>query len=72
MNELILLFIGVSAYLAPVAIIHSSKRTRGHEKNGWLIATLLFSWITLLLYFSMIPKEGIHPEKEKNSRARRR
>ncbi|WP_152087608.1 hypothetical protein [Pseudoalteromonas sp. A25] len=72
MSELILLFIGVCAYLAPFAMILNSKRTKGHEKNGWLLGTLLFSWLALLLYFSMIPKEGIHPHKPRRGKRRSR
>ncbi|CAM4066869.1 hypothetical protein [Pseudoalteromonas byunsanensis] len=72
MNELILLFIAVCGYLIPLAIISGSKRTKGHEKNGWLIGTLLFSWLTLLLYFSIVPKGGVQLEKEKKPRSRRR
>ncbi|PCK31643.1 hypothetical protein [Pseudoalteromonas piscicida] len=55
----------VCAYLLPVALIAGSKRTKGHEKNGWLIGTLLFSWVALLLYFSMVPKHGRQKGKAK-------
>lgn len=64
-TELFLLIFLLCAYLLPVALIASSKRTQGHEKNGWLIGTLLFSWIALILYFSIIPKGGRSKTKRK-------
>ncbi|CAH9055222.1 hypothetical protein PSECIP111951_02757 [Pseudoalteromonas holothuriae] len=69
MSELILLCFAVCAYLIPVGVIVGSKRTKGHEKNGWLIASLVFSWLTLLLYFSIVPKEGVQSEKPKKGKA---
>ncbi|WP_440054453.1 hypothetical protein ACSLBF_16650 [Pseudoalteromonas sp. T1lg65] len=57
-DELFLLITLICIYLLPVALVAGSKRTKRHEKNGWLIATLVFSWLALLLYFSMIPKGG--------------
>ncbi|CCQ12691.1 hypothetical protein PALB_36310 [Pseudoalteromonas luteoviolacea B = ATCC 29581] len=55
MDALILLVSCVSAYLTPIALIAKSKRTKGHEKNTWLLATLLFSWVALLLYVTVVP-----------------
>ncbi|QTL36648.1 hypothetical protein [Pseudoalteromonas viridis] len=57
-DELMLLIGALCLYLLPIGLVAGSKRTRGHEKNGWLIGTLLFSWVALILYFSMIPKGG--------------
>ncbi|MCF2858833.1 hypothetical protein L1286_15210 [Pseudoalteromonas sp. SMS1] len=58
MSELMLLVFAVCLYIVPIGVVAGSKRSKGHEKNGWLIGTLFFSWIALLLYLSMIPKEG--------------
>jgi riboflavin transporter FmnP len=70
MTELIILIVALGAYLLPIGMILSSKRTWGHEKNGWLIGTLIFSWVALLLYYSIVPKEGMYTEPEKKSKPR--
>jgi len=44
-------------------IILNSKRSQGHEKNGWLVGAIFFSWIALILYFSIVPKQG-HAKKK--------
>lgn len=43
------------AYLVPVALVVNSKRSRGNEKSGWLIGAVLFSWVTLILYYAVVP-----------------
>ncbi|KKE81104.1 hypothetical protein [Pseudoalteromonas luteoviolacea] len=68
MNELLLMVGGVCLYLTPIAMVAGSKRSKGHEKNGWLIGTLLFSWVALLLYITMIPKTGrVKTRRKKHS-----
>ena len=64
-EELFLMIAAVCAYLLPVALVAGSKRSKGHEKNGWLIGTLLFSWVALLLYISIVPKHGRQKGKAK-------
>ncbi|WP_372762684.1 PLDc N-terminal domain-containing protein [Pseudoalteromonas sp.] len=58
MNEIIYLIIILSAYILPVVSILNSKRTQGHEKNAWLIAVIVFSWLGLFIYFIVVPKQG--------------
>lgn len=67
-NELMLLVGAICAYLLPIGVIAGSRRTQKHEKNGWLIGTLFFSWLALLLYFAIIPKGGMKPERKKRRR----
>lgn len=63
MSEIIFLIVILSAYILPVVIILNSKRSQGHEKNGWLIGAIVFSWVALILYFSIVPKRG-HSKKK--------
>ncbi|MFC3034882.1 hypothetical protein ACFOEE_20445 [Pseudoalteromonas fenneropenaei] len=56
MYSLVLLIVAVCAYLMPIGMIIRSRRTVGHEKNLWLIAALIFSWVALLLYLTVVPK----------------
>ncbi|CAM4207735.1 hypothetical protein [Pseudoalteromonas ostreae] len=62
MNEVAFLILLLSAYILPVVIVLNSKRTQGHEKNGWLISIILFSWLALFMYFTIVPKHG-HKKK---------
>ncbi|MFK3858917.1 MULTISPECIES: hypothetical protein [Pseudoalteromonas] len=62
MNEVAFLILLLSAYILPVVIVLNSKRTQGHEKNGWLIGIILFSWLALIMYFAIVPKHG-HKKK---------
>ncbi|MDK1289147.1 hypothetical protein [Pseudoalteromonas umbrosa] len=68
MTELMLMVGMVCLYLVPIAMVAGSKRSKGHEKNGWLIGTLFFSWVALLLYVTMIPKTGrVKTRRKKHS-----
>ncbi|BDF95754.1 MULTISPECIES: hypothetical protein [Pseudoalteromonas] len=58
MSEIAFLILILSAYILPVVIVLNSKRTKGHEKNGWLIGIIFFSWLALLMYFAIVPKHG--------------
>lgn len=58
MSEVAFLIIVLCAYILPIVIILNSKRSGGHEKNGWLAGAIVFSWIALILYFSIVPKKG--------------
>ena len=58
MSEVAFLILLLSAYILPVVIVLNSKRTQGHEKNGWLIGIILFSWLALVMYFTIVPKHG--------------
>lgn len=62
MNEVAFLILLLSAYILPVVIVLNSKRTQGHEKNGWLIGIIFFSWLALIMYFAIVPKHG-HKKK---------
>ena len=62
MNEVAFLILLLSAYILPVVIVLNSKRTQGHEKNGWLIGIIFFSWLALVMYFTIVPKHG-HKKK---------
>jgi hypothetical protein len=63
--ELMLLMGAICAYLIPIGVISGSRRTQRHEKNAWLIGTLFFSWLALLMYFTIIPKHGVKPKRKK-------
>ncbi|MEH6395463.1 hypothetical protein [Pseudoalteromonas sp.] len=65
MGEVAFLILLLSAYILPVVIVLNSKRTQGHEKNGWLIGIILFSWLALVMYFAIIPKHGHKKKKAK-------
>jgi len=63
MTEIAFLIIVLCTYIFPIMIILNSKRSQGHEKNGWLVGAIFFSWIALILYFSIVPKQG-HAKKK--------
>jgi hypothetical protein len=65
MNEVVFLIIILSAYILPVVIVVNSTRTQGHEKNGWLLGVIIFSWLGLFMYFTIVPKHG-HNKRKKN------
>ena len=65
MNEVVFLIIILSAYILPVVIVVNSKRTQGHEKNGWLLGVIIFSWLGLFMYFAIVPKHGHKKKKRK-------
>ncbi|WP_283709874.1 hypothetical protein [Pseudoalteromonas prydzensis] len=65
MGEVAFLILLLSAYILPVVIVLNSKRTQGHEKNGWLIGIIFFSWLALFMYFAIIPKHGHKKKKNK-------
>lgn len=67
------LYLGILAlcvYMAPLAIIAGSKLTRDNEKTGWLLATILLSWIALVCYYSTVlsPAERKRRHKEQMKR----
>ena len=49
-------------YMAPLAIISGSKLSRANEKTGWLLLTIVFSWIALVCYYSTVLS---HKERKK-------
>ena len=63
MTEIAFLIIVLCAYIFPIMIILNSKRSQGHEIIGWLVGAIFFSWIALILYFSIVPKQG-HAKKK--------
>ncbi|GAA69777.1 MULTISPECIES: PLDc N-terminal domain-containing protein [Pseudoalteromonas] len=65
MNEVVFLIVVLSAYILPVVIVLNSKRTQGHEKNGWLMGIIIFSWLGLMMYFTIVPK---HRHKKKKAK----
>ncbi|MEM5512101.1 PLDc N-terminal domain-containing protein [Pseudoalteromonas sp. AS84] len=65
MNEVVFLIVVLSAYILPVVIILNSKRSKGHEKNGWLMGIIIFSWLGLMMYFAIVPKHGHKKKKAK-------
>ncbi|AZN31331.1 hypothetical protein [Pseudoalteromonas sp. Xi13] len=65
MNEVVFLIIILSAYILPVVIVVNSKRTQGHEKNGWLLGVIIFSWLGLFMYFTIVPKSRHKKKKVK-------
>ncbi|MCF7519742.1 MULTISPECIES: hypothetical protein [Pseudoalteromonas] len=69
MNEVAFLIIVLSAYILPVVIVLNSKRTQGHEKNAWLIGIILFSWLALIMYLTIVPKHG-HVKKNKKAKSK--
>lgn len=56
MDEIAFLLLILSAYILPVVLVLNSKRAQGHEKNGWLIGIIFFSWLGLVMYFAIVPK----------------
>jgi len=69
MDEVAFLILLLSAYILPVVIVLNSKRTQGHEKNGWLIGIIFFSWLALIMYFAIIPKHGHKKKKAKKKQS---
>ena len=65
MNEVVFLIVVLSAYILPVVIVLNSKRSKGHEKNGWLMGVIIFSWLGLMMYFAIVPKHGHKKKKAK-------
>ncbi|CAM2912706.1 hypothetical protein [Pseudoalteromonas distincta] len=65
MNEVVFLIVVLSAYILPVVIVLNSKCTKGHEKNGWLMGIIIFSWLGLMMYFTIVPKHGHKKKKAK-------
>ncbi|ATC87997.1 PLDc N-terminal domain-containing protein [Pseudoalteromonas arctica] len=65
MNEVVFLIVVLSAYILPVVIVLNSKRTQGHEKNGWLMGIIIFSLLGLMMYFTIVPKHGHKKKKAK-------
>ncbi|MBQ4834425.1 PLDc N-terminal domain-containing protein [Pseudoalteromonas sp. MMG010] len=70
MGEIIFLIVVLSAYIFPIMIVLNSKRTQGHEKNGWLMGIIIFSWVGLILYLSIVPKQG-HKKKNADKKTKR-
>lgn len=72
MFVLVLMLLAISLYLIPLGMIAKSRRTRGHEKTMWLMATLVFSWVSLLLYYTVVPtlEQRRQKQHEKTARAR--
>jgi uncharacterized membrane protein YhaH (DUF805 family) len=70
MNEVIFLIIVLSAYILPIVIVLNSKRTHGHEKNGWLMGIIVFSWLGLMMYLSIVPKQGHTKHKSVRKRVK--
>jgi hypothetical protein len=68
MNEVAFLILLLSAYILPVVMVLNSKRTQGHEKNGWLIGIIFFSWLALVMYFAIVPKHGHVKKKGKKNK----
>lgn len=66
MFALVLMLLAISFYLVPLGLIAKSRRTRGHEKTIWLMTTLVFSWISLLLYYTVVPT--LEQRKQKQHR----
>ncbi|MEI8641657.1 hypothetical protein P4S68_13330 [Pseudoalteromonas sp. Hal099] len=67
MNEVVFLIIILSAYILPVVIVVNSKRTQGHEKNGWLLGVIIFSWLGLLCILRLCPSMVTKKKKNKPS-----
>ena len=65
MNEVVFLIVVLSAYILPVVIVLNSKRTQGHEKNGWLMGIIIFSWFGFMMYFAIVTKYGHKKKKAK-------
>ncbi|WP_111978773.1 hypothetical protein [Algibacillus agarilyticus] len=54
--ELVYYLLAICFYLIPISLVINSKRTRGQEKNFWLIVTLFLTWFGWLLYISTAKK----------------
>lgn len=68
MNEVVFLIIILSAYILPVVIVVNSKRTQGHEKNGWLLGVIIFRGWGFLCILLLCPSRGIKKERRINHR----
>lgn len=66
-------FFWLFLYMAPLAIVAGSKRCRGNEKTGWLLLTIVLSWIGLVAYFSTVlnKKERSERNREQFKRQQR-
>lgn len=42
--------LGLVLYLAPIIWVLVSRRTHGYAKFGWLLITIVFSWIGLAVF----------------------
>lgn len=52
--DLLLYVIGICVFLMPIALVSSDKRVSGQEKNAWLLATILLSWLGWLVFISTV------------------
>ena len=48
--DLLLYIIGICLFLMPIALVAGDKRVTGQEKNIWLLATILLSWLGWLVF----------------------
>lgn len=52
--DLLLYVIGICVFLMPIALVSGDKRVNGQEKNAWLLATILLSWLGWLVFISTV------------------
>ncbi|MFT4924361.1 MAG: hypothetical protein ACI8WB_000439 [Phenylobacterium sp.] len=57
LEELYIALFWLCLYMAPLAFVAASPRTKDNEKTGWLLATILFSWFALIAYWSTAPNK---------------
>ncbi|WAJ70453.1 hypothetical protein [Catenovulum adriaticum] len=60
--DLLLYVIGICVFLMPIALVSSDKRVSGQEKNAWLLATVLLSWLGWLVFVSTVKPQKIKTE----------
>jgi biopolymer transport protein ExbB/TolQ len=66
----IITIIVLCAYITPLAIIAGSKRCWGVEKTYWLLATIFFSWLALILYNSTVLSVSERKVRHRNKQER--
>ncbi|GEM_PF-1431208 len=71
--DLLLYIIGICVFLMPIALVAGNKRVSGQEKNAWLLATILLSWLGWLVFISTIkPKQANHHSKNPKQARKKR
>lgn len=55
--DVILNILFMCSYLGPISYILNDNRTQGQEKNGWLVASIFFSWFAWLAYIAIVPQQ---------------
>lgn len=61
--DLLLYIVGICVFLMPIALVSGDKRASGQEKNAWIIATLLLSWLGWLVFIVTVKSKTERQKK---------